>query len=209
MGSKLKKWRKGIDSVDIYPSPPRLVLHTWSDSLICDVANSYISWLFDMWRDSLTRDVANSYMKWLIDMWRDSLICDVANLYMAWLHTWRDPHICQHSYMTWLTYLSHHIWLSTSNVYPHTNAIVISYQHTLTHTHARTHTEWHPHTHTHTESRLSAYRWVTSIDSLSLSLSHTHTHWVTSLITSMSNIYRVAKTPRMPCLHRSFPAKAL
>ena len=24
MGSKLKKWRKGIDSVDIYPSPPRL-----------------------------------------------------------------------------------------------------------------------------------------------------------------------------------------
>jgi len=25
MGSKLKKWRKGIDSVGIYPSPPRLV----------------------------------------------------------------------------------------------------------------------------------------------------------------------------------------
>jgi len=24
MGSKLKKWRKGIYSVDIYPSPPRL-----------------------------------------------------------------------------------------------------------------------------------------------------------------------------------------
>ena len=24
MGSKLKKWKKGIDSVDFYPSPPRL-----------------------------------------------------------------------------------------------------------------------------------------------------------------------------------------
>ena len=30
MSSKLKKRRTGIDSVDIYPSPPRLVSHVWS-----------------------------------------------------------------------------------------------------------------------------------------------------------------------------------
>jgi len=153
MGSKLKKWRKGIDSVDIYPSPPRLVLHTWSDSLICDVANSYISWLFDMWRDSLTRDVANSYMKWLIDMWRDSLICDVANLYMAWLHTWRDPHICQHSYIR-----DSHIYFIISD-YQRVTSIHIPMPlsfpistHSLTHT--RAHTLSDIHTHTHTLSRV-------------------------------------------------------
>ena len=36
MGSKLKKWRTGIDSVDIYPSPPRLIQTLSLHSLFLD-----------------------------------------------------------------------------------------------------------------------------------------------------------------------------
>ena len=64
MGSKLTKWRTGIDCVYIYPSPPRLVLRHWYWDIGIDIKTLRYCDIEILWHWHGDASVANKTKRW-------------------------------------------------------------------------------------------------------------------------------------------------